>query len=212
MSNRHARKMLRQMASGEPVEVTNAMATVKKFAQLSFIARQFGYKYADVRQGGRPRGNGLVLLIVPDPSPQAQALAEQNRARYPQAGDGGTLPPLVPDEVELLKTCIDLDLAARYTEKQLMVLTSVSFSTSAVGIAFHLGTDTNALVASGIIWVALIACVPVVLVINRRHRARQVARLKAAGFTAVTEQSGRIRYVPPDGRLPGNGNPFAGGA
>jgi len=36
------------------------------------------------------------MLILPDPGPQAQARAAQNRAQFPQAGDGVSLPPVVP--------------------------------------------------------------------------------------------------------------------
>ena len=67
------RKMLQQMASGGPVEVTSTMASMKKLARLASTAQQFGYDYADVRQGGGPQGNGLVMLIVPDPDPGARA-------------------------------------------------------------------------------------------------------------------------------------------
>jgi len=52
MSKRQVQKMLRLMASGEAVELTSPMASVKKLARLAFIAQQFGYEYADVRQGG----------------------------------------------------------------------------------------------------------------------------------------------------------------
>ncbi|MER5402950.1 hypothetical protein [Streptomyces sp. NPDC002599] len=212
MSSRHVQKMLRQMASGQPVQVTSAMASMKKLARLAFIAQQFGYEYADVRQGGGPQGNGLVMLIVPDLSPQARARAEQNRAQYPNASGGGALPALVPDEVELLKARIAFDLAARYTEKQLTVIMGVGFSTLAVCLGLQLGADTTAVVVAGIAWAVLMAFVPVGLVVNRRYRAKYVARLQAAGFTPVTEQSGRLRYVPRGGQLPGHGNPFAGGA
>ncbi|MEU0830413.1 hypothetical protein [Streptomyces sp. NPDC005969] len=212
MSKRHVRKMLRQMASGEPVQVTSAMASMKKLAQLGFFAQQFGYEYADVKQGGGPQGNGFVMLIVPDPSPQARARAAQNWAQYPNAGDGAALPPLETDAVELLKARIKFDLAARYTEKQLMVLAGVGFAVSAMGLGFELGADTTAVVIAGIIWAVLMALVPVGFVVNRRYKAKYAAALRAAGFTPVPDQSGRLRYVPPGGQLPGHGNPFAGGA
>lgn len=56
MSDKHARKMLRQMESGEPVQLSLSMATMKKLTRLAFYAQQFGYEYADVRQGGGPDG------------------------------------------------------------------------------------------------------------------------------------------------------------
>ncbi|MGW5969792.1 hypothetical protein [Streptomyces sp. NPDC055186] len=211
MGKRQVRKMLRQMEDGEPVQVTSSMASMKKLARLAFFAQQFGYEYAEVRQGGGPQGNGLVMLIVPDLDPQAGARAARNRARYPHAGGGGELPPLVPAAVELLKARIAFDLATRFTEKQLTVLAGVGFTGLAVSIALELGADATALTVAGIAWAVLMALVPLGLVVNRRYRARQADLLRAAGFTPVTERSGRVRYVPPGGRLPGHGNPFAGG-
>lgn len=199
------------MASGEPVQVTSAMASMKKLARLAFIAQQFGYAYADVWQGGGPQDNGFVMLIVPDPSPQARVRAAQNWAQYPNAGDGVALPPLVSDAVELLKARINFDLAARYTEKQMMVLAGVGVTPLAVGLGFALGAGITAVVIAGIVWAALMALMPVGLVVNRRHRAKYAALLQAAGFTPVTDQSGRLRYVPPGGQFPGHGNPLAGG-
>ncbi|MEU6278551.1 hypothetical protein ABZ871_40115 [Streptomyces populi] len=212
MSDRQVRKMLRQMASGEPVQVVTARASMKKLARLAFIAQQFGYEYADVRQGGGAQGNGFVMLIVPDPDPRARARAEQSRARYPDASDGGALPAPVPEEVELLKARIAFDLAARYTEKQLAAILVAGFSALSVCLGLQLGADTTAAVVAGITWAVLMALVPVGLVVNRRYRAKYAALLRAAGFTPVTERSGRLRYVPRDGQLPGHGNPFAGGA
>ncbi|MEV6881997.1 hypothetical protein [Streptomyces sp. NPDC051135] len=202
MSRRHVRKMLRQMASGEPVEVTLAMATMKKLSRLAFIAQQFGYGYADIRQGG-PQGNGFVMLIVPDPGPQARARAAENWARYPNASDGGALPPLVPEEVELLKARITFDITAMYTDRQRILLTGVGAVPLAVPIGFALGTGTTAVVLAGAVWAGLMALLPVGFAVNRHFRAKYAALLRAAGFTQVTDQTGRSRYVPPGGQLPG---------
>ena len=107
--------MFRLMAQGQAVQLTSPMASVKKLARLAFIAQQFGYEYADVRQGAG-RNNALTMLIVPDPGPQAQARAAQNWAQYPKAGDGVSLPPVVPDALELLKARINfVSRQAEYT-------------------------------------------------------------------------------------------------
>ncbi|MEU9437167.1 hypothetical protein [Streptomyces sp. NPDC048252] len=188
------------------------MASMKKLARLAFIARQFGYEYADIRQGGGSQGKGLVMLIVPDPSPQARARAEQSWAQFPQASEGFALPLLVPDEVELLKARIMFDLSTRHTEKQRLVIAGIGFSALSVGLGFKLGADTTAVIISGIVWAAFMALVPVSVVVNRRYKAKSIARFQAAGLTPVTDHSGRLRYVPPGGQLPGHGNPFAGGA
>ncbi|CAL9519440.1 hypothetical protein SUDANB176_03821 [Streptomyces sp. enrichment culture] len=206
MGERQVRKMLRRMESGEPVQITSHMTTLKKLARLACVARQFGYEYADARQGGGPQGNGMVLLFVPDAGPQARARAARNRARYPHAGDGGELPPLEPAEVELLKARIGFDLATTYTEKQLLVISVVGFTALAVSLALQLGADATAVVVAGVVWAVLMALLPVGVVYNRRYRAGQADLLRAAGFTPVTERSGRLRYVPP----PATADPHAG--
>ncbi|MFJ7176883.1 hypothetical protein ACIQXA_10855 [Streptomyces massasporeus] len=212
MSNKHVRKMLRRMASGGPVEVAPAMATMKKLTRLAFIAQQFGYAYADVRQGGGPQGDGYVLLIVPDPSPEARARAERNRAAYPDAGDGGALPPLDPGAIELLKARITFDITAKHTDRQRILLAGVGAVPLAVMAGFGLGSGATAVVITAVVWAAVMALVPVGLAVNRRYRAKYAALLQVAGFTPVTDPSGRLRYVPPGGQLPGHGNPFAGGS
>lgn len=187
------------------------MGSMKKFTRLAFIAEQFGYEYADIWQGGGPDGNGYVMLIVPDPSPQARVRAAQNWARYPDASDGGPLPTLVPDEVELLKARITFDITAKFTDKQRVLLAAAGAVPLALLVGFEIGTGTTAVVLTGIVWAAVMALVPLGLAVNRRYRAKYVALLQAAGYTAVTDPNGRLRYVPPDGQLPGHGNPFARG-
>ncbi|MGA5524564.1 hypothetical protein [Streptomyces pseudogriseolus] len=209
MSKRQTQKMLRLMASGEPVELTSPMASVKKLARLAFVAQQFGYEYADVRQGG---GNNsqLKMLIVPDPSPQAQARAAQNWAQYPNAHDGVSVPPLVPDAFELLKARINFDLTGKNAEKR-MGYGAIGVSVGAVIIAYRLGGTSDDFVIAAIIWLALMAILGVGFVVTRKRHAKFAARLQAAGFTPVTDETGRVRYLPPGGQMPGHGNPFGAG-
>ncbi|MDJ1134428.1 hypothetical protein [Streptomyces iconiensis] len=205
------RKMLRQMGSGEPVRVAPAMATMKKLTRLAFYAEQFGYAYADVRQGGGPQGNGYVLLLVPDPDPGARARAARNRELYPHASGGGPLPPLGPEAVELFKARITFDITTMYTDKQRILLTGVGVVPIAVPLGILLGTGGTAVAIGFGVWAVLMGIAPIGLAVTRRHKARYSALLEAAGFTPVTDQGGRLRYVPPDGQLPGHGNPFAVG-
>ncbi|MBC9731204.1 hypothetical protein [Streptomyces sp. TRM68367] len=190
------------MASGKPVEVKPAMSTMKNLTRLVFTAQQFGYEYADIWQGGGPQGNGLVILIVPDPSPQSRARAAQNWAQYPNASDGGALPPLVPEAVELLKARITFDITAMYTNKQLILLSGFAAVPLAVPIGFALSAGTTAIVLAGTVWAALMALLPVGFAVNRHYRTKYAALLLAAGYTPMTDQNGRLRYVPPGGRLP----------
>ncbi|CAM5522651.1 hypothetical protein [Streptomyces pilosus] len=208
MSGRQTRKMLRLMASGEPVELTSAMASVQKLARLAFTAQQFGYEYADVRQGGA-NNSRLTMLIVPDHGPQARARAAQNWAQYPNAGDGVSVPPPVPDALELLKARINFDLTGKSAEKR-MGYAAVGATLGCAVIAFRLGGASEHIVVAAVIWLLLMAVLGLGLVVTRGRNAKFAARLLAAGFAPVTDRTGRIRYLPPGG-LPGHGNPFAAG-
>ncbi|WP_344015783.1 hypothetical protein [Streptomyces thermospinosisporus] len=205
MSKRRIQNMLRAMASGEPVEVTSPMASVKTLARLAFIAQQFGYEYADVRTGGY-NNSSLVMLLVPDPSPQARARAAQNWAQYPNAGDGVSLPPVVPDALELLKARINFDLTGKSAEKR-MLYGAIGTTVGAVAVALKSGGD--GLLWGALFWAFLMSILAVGFVVTRRRNAKFAARLQAAGFVQVTDETGRLRHLPPGGQLPGHGNPFA---
>ncbi|WP_328540599.1 hypothetical protein [Streptomyces sp. NBC_00344] len=207
MSTRDVRKMLREMATGEPVKVTSGMSSIDKIAELGVVAEQFGYQYADVR-----RSDGYVMSLVADPGPQARARAAHNWAQYPDAVDGGALPPFVPDAFQLLKARITFDLTAEYSDKQRLIIASLGITVLVVSAVAGLGADTTSFVVAGVVWVVLMSLVPVANIAGRRYRAKYAARLAAAGFTPVTDESGRLRYLPPGGELPRHGNPFAGGA
>ncbi|MEU4086340.1 hypothetical protein [Streptomyces aureus] len=195
MSKRQIRKMFGLMAQGQAVELTSPMASVKKLARLAFIAQQFGYEYADVRQGAG-RNNALTMLIVPDPGPQAQARAAQNWAQYPQAGDGVSLPPVVPDALELLKARINFDLTGKNAEKR-MVYAALGLSVGCAVLAVRAGGSSDAFAVAGILWAVLMVVLAVGLVVTRKRNAKFAALLAAAGFAPVTEEGGRVRYLPP---------------
>lgn len=199
--------MLGLMASGGPVELTSPMASVKKLARLAFVAQQFGYEYVDVRQAGS-RNNALVMLIMPDPGPVARARAAQNWAQYPHAGDGVSLPPTVPDALELLEARINFDLTARNSARQRMGYAVLAVTVGSLVVGLQTGGDRAFLVA-GIMWALCMALLPGAFAVNRRRNAKYAARLQAAGFFPLTDESGRLRYLPPGTPMPGH--PFASG-
>lgn len=206
MSKRQTQKMLQLMATGQPVEVTSAMSSVKKLARLAHIAQQFGYEYADARQGVGHNG-ALVILVVPDSSPQARERAARNWAQYPNAADGVSLPPAEPDAIGLLKARINFDLTGRTAEKR-MALGALGLTVGmAVGVA-RAGEGGTPVVIG--VWAALMAVLAVGFVITRKRNAKFAARLQAAGFVPMRDADGRVRQLPPGGQLPGHGNPFAG--
>ncbi|MEU8863748.1 hypothetical protein [Streptomyces umbrinus] len=215
MSNRQVQKMFQLMASGEAVEVASPMASVKKLARLAFVAQQFGYEYADVRQGGGHNG-GLKMLIVPDPGPHARQRAAQNWAQFPQAASGGPLPPFVPDALELLKARINFDLTGKSAEKR-MLYGALGGTVGCVVLALRTGGDGVAFAGSAVVWVLLVGVLGIGFAVTRKRNAKFAARLRAAGFTPVTDQAGRVRYLPLGAQAPeyaspqpGHANPFAG--
>ncbi|MFF3988896.1 hypothetical protein ACFY0B_30445 [Streptomyces sp. NPDC001797] len=200
MSARQVRKMFQLMASGQPVELTNAWGSVKKLARLAFVAQQFGYEYADARHTGS-RGNVLELMIVPDHSPQGRARAAQNWAQYPNAADGVSLPPLVPDAVELLKARIQFDLTGKNADKRMM-LGAGGITLGLVLAAARAGGSAGAFVVSGVVWALLMAVMGLGFFVTRGRNAKFAQRLQAAGFVPVTGEGGRVRYLPPGTPVP----------
>ncbi|MFK4864421.1 hypothetical protein ACI3K4_04240 [Streptomyces sp. CSMPJR101] len=199
MSKRQVQKMLRLIASGQPVELTSPMASVKKLAHLAFVAQQFGYEYLDVKQGGR--NNALVMLIAPDPSPQARARAAQNWAQYPDAGDGVSVPPLVPDAHELLKARINFDLTGRHVEKRLY-WAAAGITGGFFFSALKADMEGDSVFFAVLSWLGLMALLAVGVVVTRKRNAKFAARLTAAGFTPVRDETGRLRYLPASGSGP----------
>jgi hypothetical protein len=210
MSKRQMQKMLRLMASGEPVELTSPMASVKKLARLAFVAQQFGYEYADVRHSSGRNNGALTMLLLPDPSPQARARAGQNWAQYPDAADGVSVPPVVPDAFEILKARINFDLTGKHAEKR-MKYGALGVTVGCVILGFRFGGESGDFVVAGVVWLLFMAVFGIGLVVTRKRNVKFAARLQAAGFLPVTDESGRTRYLPPGAQLPGQGNPFAGG-
>lgn len=192
--------MLREMETGEPVQVTSGMSSIDKIAGLGVVAEQFGYQYADVRP------DGYVMSLVADPRPQARERAAQNWAQYPNAVGGGALQPFVPHAFQLLKARTTFDLTTEYSDRQRLIIASPGITVMVVSVVAWLGADTTS-----VVWVVLMSLIPVVNVSGRRYKAKYAGRLAAAGFTPVTDRSGRLWYLP-GGELPGHGNPFAGGA
>ncbi|MGW5127466.1 hypothetical protein ACWEQ7_26180 [Streptomyces sp. NPDC004069] len=201
MSKQQVRKMLELVRQGQPVELTIPMGSVKKAAKLSFVAQQFGYEYADARLSGG-RNNVLTLLLVPDPGPQAQARAAQNWAQYPNAGDGVSLPPLVPDALELLKARINFDLTDKSAEKR-MVYGALGVTVGCVILAVRLGADASAFLVAASVWAGAMVLLGIGVLVTRKRHAKFAARLGAAGFVPVTQEDGRVRYLPSGAQVAG---------
>lgn len=195
MGRRQVQEMLRLMAGGGPVEVASRMSSVKKLSQLAFTAQQFGYDYADVRHAGG-RNSVLKMMIVPDPSPQARARAAQNWAQYPNAADGVSLPPMVPEALELLKLRLQFDLTGKLAQKR-MGYGVLGATAASLVLAVRAGGETTDFVVAGVVWLVLMAVFAIGFVVTRARNAKFAARLQGLGFVPVTDQDGRVRYLTP---------------
>lgn len=187
--------MLRRLAGGEPVEFYARMISFKGLTRLAFLAEQFGYAYADLRQGEQ----GFTLYLVPDSRPRARELAAENRDRYPRAAEGGPLPVPDPAALALLKARMLSDLRRRYSLKQLLWMVGVSVVLAALdfGMEFGDGRESVLTIASAV-WAGFVVLLVLLHLWSRRVARTNAAFLEAAGFTLAPDERGRLRHVPPD--------------
>ncbi|MET8827395.1 hypothetical protein ABZX40_23410 [Streptomyces sp. NPDC004610] len=208
MRKRLVRKMFRGMAEGGPVRLTVRFAGLRTMARLALLAEQFGYRYVDASQGREE----MFLFLQPDPSPEGLARAAENRARYPDAATGGPRPPLVDKDVALFRMRIEWDLQTGLSDRVRLLLWCLLIVPTSAAIMFRFQDHPTVVAVTGISCGVLFV-VPVLfgVYVLPGMRARQEARMVAAGFVRVTDPDGRPRYVPADPHLQAPGNPFAVG-
>ncbi|MDG4863429.1 hypothetical protein P8605_35340, partial [Streptomyces sp. T-3] len=183
MSQGQINKLFQLMAGGEAVEFTSKSAMVKKLARLSFIAEEFGYQYADTVSMGQ---DGTRLLLLPDPSPQAQQRAARSWAQYPQAGSGGPLPPYRQDALDLLKARIMFDMTRKGGFEKRMAWGAGGLT---VGCAVSIGSGENPAVW-GSVWAGTMVLLGAGFLWTRQRNAKYDAVLRSAGFSPVTDGTG----------------------
>ncbi|MEU9337368.1 hypothetical protein AB0D49_30115 [Streptomyces sp. NPDC048290] len=205
MRKRLVKRMFREMAEGRPVHLPIRFAGFRTMARLACLAEQFGYRYADASQGHEV----LYLRLLPDHSPQGRALAAAHHARYPAAASGGPLPPLAPEDVELLRMRISWDLRTAMSGRVRIVLSSVFLVPVTAAIMYRFRDDSTVVTVAALCGATLLGLVLLlVLQVEPRLQARHKARMRAAGLEPVTDAEGRLRYVPADPRLDQPGTPF----
>ncbi|MEV7287973.1 hypothetical protein AB0O01_25965 [Streptomyces sp. NPDC093252] len=209
MRKRLVKRMFREMAEGRPVRLTVRFAGLRTMARLACLAEQFGYRYADASQGREE----MYLMLRPDPGAEGRARAAGNRARYPDAATGGPRPPLAPEDVALFRLRIEWDLRTELSGRVRLLLVALFFIPVTAAFMYRFRGNPTAVVVAGVFCgVILSAAVVFERFVNPRSRARHVTRMLAAGLTPVTDERGRLRYVPSDGpQFPAPGNPFAVG-
>ncbi|WP_415949452.1 hypothetical protein [Streptomyces sp. KLOTTS4A1] len=187
------RTVMDAMAYGQPAEVTSYWASVKKLARIAALAERFGYQYADVVIGMQ----GLKMLLVPDPDPQARQRAQQAWAQHPP-GAGAPLPQLPTEVPELLRNRIRFDMYATQNEKRRLVAVPVAF----VIVALQMQRTPDIAVFWGVLLGVAVLVAGGSFLVRRKWRGDIGRRLQAMGFVPLNEPNGRLRLVPP-------GSPYA---
>lgn len=102
---------------------------------------------------------------------------------------------------ELLKARINFDLTGKNAQQR-MLYGVLGVTVTCVVLAVRTGGDAVAFSVAGALWVLVMAVFGIGFVVTRKRNAKFAARLRAAGFTPVTEEGGRVRYLPrrPPGR------------
>ncbi|MET8228183.1 hypothetical protein [Streptomyces sp. NPDC005301] len=204
---RHAAGMLQQIARQQDIIEIAPQGTTRKAAALAHVAQQYGYTYATATRTGYK--NSLVQVrMLRDPHPDARVREAATIARNAQAGNGGTLPglqhgtlkplPEAAGAVAVLKDLITFDVMALYiatrTQKTLTYL-----ACAALTLLMLIDTSPLEALASGTA-VALLATAA--FTIGATHRKNITQRLTRAGFTAVHDEHGNQRLLPPTHQPP----------
>ncbi|WP_159027576.1 MULTISPECIES: hypothetical protein [unclassified Streptomyces] len=208
MRKRRVRRMVAELASGEPVNVRRHMTTLTGLAELAALAEPFGYEYAGLtRETGLQGNTTFTLHLVPDPRRPARERAAQSWAAYPQAAERGPLPPVPAQRLDMLKARVRFDLTAQMTDRQRTRLAFCMLAFWSLLTMLRLHGSHTALVVIVVVWVVLVPLIPYGIRRNHRVRARYAAILDAAGYVRTTDAQGLPRYLLPGGRHPGRFDP-----
>ncbi|MEU1281205.1 hypothetical protein [Streptomyces sp. NPDC005805] len=211
-SDRRIAALLRQIATQETVDIRHEHSVTGRVAAQVYLVEQYGFEYGEAwREGARKEI--LVARMYRDPRPEARAREAATIAAYPEAGTGGAAPGLRPgtlkptdeaaEAVARIKDRIGFDVMAGAAAKGQQV-----FAYACVGVfvlmLLVLGHWLGALLGGA----ALAGFLFGAFRLGGVRRQRIAERLTAAGFTAVTDEHGRTRFLRPGQQLPGHANPF----
>lgn len=206
--------VLRQIAGQDFVEITEGAVHTRRLAALIHVVEHYGFEYAEARRHG-PDKQQITVWLHRDPRPEARAREAATIAAYPQAGNGGPVPGMLPgtlkprpearDAVACNKDRIAYDVMAQAagTQQQAVAWGAVIVLVLVLLLAgMHLGALIGGALMAGFLAGAF--------KLGGVRRERIATRLQAAGFAAVRDEHGRQRFLRPGQRLPGHADPFAG--
>ncbi len=211
-SDRRIAALLRQVATQDVVELRQEMAVAKRVAAQAYVAEQYGFEYGEARREGHNK-QVLAVYLYRDPRPEARAREAATIAAYPQAGMGGAVPGLKPGTlsplpeaeaaVALMKDRIGYDVMAKAADKG-----QKRFAYAMTGVAAAVFLLMGKWVEGVVVGAVLAAFLVGAFRLSDVRRQRVADRLTAGGFTAVTDEHGRRRFLRPGQQLPGHANPF----
>ncbi|WP_147986754.1 hypothetical protein [Streptomyces sp. t39] len=212
-SDKRIASLLRQIATQDVVELRQEASVAKRVAAQAYVAEQYGFSYGEAWREGHNK-SVLAVRLYRDPRPEARAREAATIAAHPEAGMGGPVPGLKPGTlsplpeaeaaVAVLKDRIGYDVMAQPTGPSQKRFAYAMIGVVAV-IFLAMGKWVEALAVSAV----LAAFLAGAFRLSDVRRQRIADRLTAAGLTAVTDEHGRRRFLPPGQQLPGHANPFA---
>ncbi|MEU8773417.1 hypothetical protein [Streptomyces sp. NPDC048606] len=199
--------MLQQIARGQDAVEIAPQGSARKAAALAHVAERYGYTYgAAYRTGFR---NSLVQVRMDrDTHPDARAREAATVAAHPRAGNGGAVPGLEPgslkplpdavDAVAVMKDLVTFDVMALYVvDRRQKVLGYLACAALTVLLLLD-RSPAEAVLSGGAVALFFTAAFRTGTV-RRRTIAR---RLTNAGFHAVRDHRGGLRFLRPEQRLP----------
>lgn len=205
--------LLRQIARQDVVEIGPG-SSVGRMAALVHVAEHYGFEYGHSIRTGHKKT--LVLArMYRDPGPRARAREAATVAAYPAAGSGGAVPGMRKGSLKPLPGAGEA--VARAKDRIMFdVLTSHAADTPRKVLGYGMcavlalvllvsGKPLVALVGGGV----LAAFLTGAFKLGEIRRQQITARLTAAGFVPVRDDSGRPGFLRPGQQLPGHADPFA---
>lgn len=206
--------MLQQIARQQDIVEIAPQGSPPKAAALAYVAEQYGYTYGMAYRTGFK--NSLVQVrMFRDPRPDARVREAATITAHPRAGNGGTVPGLkqgslkpLPETVgavAVLKDLITFDVMALYVADRSQKVKGY-LACTILTLLLLIDRSADEAVASG---VAVALLFTVAFKVGAIRRGTITRRLTNAGFHAVRDEQGGLRFLRPGQQLPGHANPFA---